>query len=157
MKMTSNALHESLVEDLEKLLQHEQFENSRGELYDVQIFRQNLPIRKSNEELPPEIYVQVCLTGGKISTEQTAETFNVVLIICVCDKNENRQGYVDALHVKDVIYQHYAVHDIVGRKFHLLHPIEWEIPDDDAHPFYFLGMSMQFEASAPMVKEEFYG
>lgn len=144
--MTTNILQKSIATDLNKLFTHTKMQNSAGQLRQVQIYEQDLPVRLSEDDTPPEAYVVVRLMSGAIASEQDKELVQVVLLICVHDSDINRQGYHDALHIKNMIVHHFTVHDIVGKKFQVQYPIAWELQDGDTHPFYYAGVALQIEA-----------
>lgn len=150
--MTQKDLQDSIVSDLKTLFAHSRMKNSKGVEREIQIFPQYLPVLESEDDMPPEAYVEVVLMGGDIPTEQDKETIKVVMVICVYDKDVNRQGYRDALHIKNEIYRHFATRDIVCKKFQVLYPIRWEMGNGDTHPYYFAGVELSFEA--PVIRKE---
>lgn len=155
--MTQELLQDAIFADLKALFEHSRRKNSLGFERAVQVYPQDVPIREGDDEeldkeAPPEPYVVVRLIGGEMGNENAQHIIKIVLVICVQDPDPNRQGYRDALHITNEIYQHYAINRVVGKKFILNYPIEWTTQDDDTHPYYFTAMSLNFEASA--VREE---
>ena len=101
--MTQVFLQDAVVEDLKDLFKHHRLTNSMGIEREVQVYAQDLPIREDtdepqNQEAPPEPYVVVRVRGGKTQDEDAPQIIEVVLVVCVYDKDRNRQGYRDALH-----------------------------------------------------------
>lgn len=151
--MTQEFLQDAMEEDLKTLFSSYRLTNSLGVERAVNIYGHDTPIRQGDDEAqdqeaPPEPYVIVRTMGGNIQDESGPHVVKIVLVICVHDRDPNRQGYRDALHIVNEIYRHYASNGIVGRRYRLQYPIEWATPDEDTHPYYFAAMSLNFEAPA---------
>ena len=131
--MTQEFLQDAIVEDLKQLFSHYTLTNSLGVERAVKIVPQGLPIREGDDEetdaeAPPEPYVAVKLSDGEVTAQDARQTVNVVMVICVCDPDPNRQGYRDALHI---------VNEIVRAT-----------QEEDTHPYYFAAVGLPFYAPA---------
>mgnify|MGYP001530422173 FL=1 len=83
-------------------------------------------------------------------------------MVCTYDRNPNRQGYRDVLHIIQEIYGRYAKNPLVrikadsggarGGPWSVKYPIKWVTQQEDTHPYYFGAMSLKFEA--PAVRQE---
>lgn len=151
--MTQEFLQDAVEADLKTLFSSYRLTNSLGVERAVNIYTHDTPIRQGDDEAqdpeaPPEPYVIVRTMGGNIQDENSPHVVEIVLVVCVHDRDPNRQGYRDALHIVNEIYRHYASNGIVGRRYCLQYPIKWVTPDDDTHPYYFAAMSLNFEAPA---------
>ncbi len=151
--MTQEFLQDAVVEDLESLFQHHRLTNSLGVERAVKVYPHDTPIRQGDDEAqdpeaPPEPYVIVRTMGGSIQDESSPQVVEIVLVICVYDRDPARQGYRDALHIVNEVYRHYASNGVVGKRYVLQYPIRWATPDDDSHPYYFAAMALNFEAPA---------
>ena len=128
--MTQEFLQDAIVEDLKQLFSHYTLTNSLGVERAVKIVPQGLPIREGDDEetdaeAPPEPYVAVKLSDGEVTAQDARQTVNVVMVICVCDPDPNRQGYRDALHIVNEIVRHYERDGIVANRYEAQHPIRW--------------------------------
>ncbi len=150
--MTQEFLQDAIVDELTALFSTSFLQSPDGNAKPVEVFPQNLPIKLDEDEPDPQAYITVRLLGGTTATEQDPETVKVVLVICVYDEKPDRQGYRDALHIKNQIYRHFAVKGTVGGKFQLTYPLEWENQSDDTHPYYFMGIGLSF--LVPMIQKE---
>ena len=151
--MTQENLMDAVKLDLENLFQNLKLTNSLGVERVVRVFTQDLPIREGDDEetdpeAPPEPYVLVRLQEGELPGNGENQTVNVVLVICVHDRDPNRQGYRDALHIVNEIMLRYGSCDIVGGRYQLRYPIKWANQEEDTHPYYFAAMALTFEAPA---------
>lgn len=151
--MTQVFLQDAVVEDLKDLFKHHRLTNSMGIEREVQVYAQDLPIREDtdepqNQEAPPEPYVVVRVRGGKTQDDDAPQIIEVVLVACVYDKDRNRQGYRDALHIINEIYHHYSASAVIGKKWEILYPMEWTTQEEDTHPYYFAAMSLRVQAPA---------
>lgn len=151
--MTQENLMDAVKEDLEELFGDFKLTNSLGVERVVRVFTQDLPIREGDDEetdpeAPPEPYVLVRLQEGELPGNGESQTVSVVLVICVHDRDPNRQGYRDTLHIVNEIMLRYGACDIVGGRYQVQYPIKWATQEDDTHPYYFAAMALNFEASA---------
>ncbi len=157
--MTQEFLQDAVVADLEQLFKGESLKNSAGVERRIQVFPQDLPIRagadlepEQLEEQPPEDvpepYVIVRIPGGELPGQDTRQQVELVLVICVYDPDPNRQGFRDALHIVNTILTHYGRNGIVGRRYEVQYPIQWVVPEEDTHPYYFAGMALKLAAPA---------
>ena len=165
--MTQEFLQDAVVADLEQLFKGETLKNSTGVERRIQIFPQDLPIRAGADLEPeldpeedpdlepeqppedvPEPYVIVRIPGGELPNQDTRQQVELVLVICVYDPDPNRQGFRDALHIVNTILTHYGRNGIVGRRYEVQYPIQWVVPEEDTHPYYFAGMALKLAAPA---------
>ena len=165
--MTQEFLQDALVADLEQLFKGETLKNSTGVERRIQIFPQDLPIRAGADLEPeldpeedpdlepeqppedvPEPYVIVRIPGGELPNQDTRQQVELVLVICVYDPDPNRQGFRDALHIVNTILTHYGRNGIVGRRYEVQYPIQWVVPEEDTHPYYFAGVALKLAAPA---------
>jgi len=165
--LTQEFLQDALVADLEQLFKGETLKNSTGVERRIQIFPQDLPIRAGADLEPeldpeedpdlepeqppedvPEPYVIVRIPGGELPNQDTRQQVELVLVICVYDPDPNRQGFRDALHIVNTILTHYGRNGIVGRRYEVQYPIQWVVPEEDTHPYYFAGMALKLAAPA---------
>lgn len=151
--MTQENLLDAVVADLTELFEDCKLKNSLNFERVVRVFPQNLPIRDGNDEetdpeAPPEPYVLVRIPSGELPGNGEQQTISVLLAICVCDRDPNRQGYRDTLHIINEILLHYGACDIVGGRYQVVYPIKWATQEEDTHPYYFAAVSISFEAAA---------
>ena len=165
--MTQEFLQDAVVADLEQLFKGETLKNSAGVERRIQVFPQDLPIRAGADLEPeldpeedpdlepeqppedvPEPYVIVRIPGGELPNQDTRQQVELVLVVCVYDPDPNRQGFRDALHIVNTILTHYGRNGIVGRRYEVQYPIQWVVPEEDTHPYYFAGMALKLAAPA---------
>lgn len=153
--MTQEFMQDAIVVDLKKLLQDYRLKNSTGAERPINVFSQDLPIRTGEDEDPepedvPEPYVLVRIVNGELPEEGGDERQNVLVIltICVCDPDPNRQGHRDALHIVNSILHHYGADSLVARRYEVQRPIKWAIQDEDNHPYYIAAMALNVKAPA---------
>lgn len=165
--MTQVFLQDAVVDDLVELFKYYKVKNSLGVEREVRVFRQDTPIREGEDveddleagteaegaaeaEDPdvPEPYIIVRLPGGEVPEQDENQSVDVILIVCVCDPDRNRQGYRDALHIVNTILDHYGSDGLVGKKFQVKYPIRWATGEEDNHPYYFAAVALKFDAPA---------
>lgn len=151
--MTQEFLLDAIVEELRKVFKHTKLKNSLGVARAVQVYPQDVPVRTDddegeNKEAPPEPYVLVRIRGGKTEDDNAPQVIEAVAVACVYDEDENRQGFRDALHIINTIYQHYSADAVIGNRWEVIYPIEWTTQDEDTHPYYFAALSLRIQAPA---------
>ena len=112
-----------------------------------------------------ETVVTLASEAARKALEQAgkrAEEIDLILVVCTYDRNPNRQGYRDVLHIIQEIYGRYAKNPLVrikadsggarGGPWSVKYPIKWVTQQEDTHPYYFGAMSLKFEA--PAVRQE---
>lgn len=156
--MTQEFLEDVLVEDLRELFKGYRLKNSLGVEREINVFPFDTPIREGDDEAedreaPPEPYIVVRVPNGNIQDENSPHVVEAILIACVYDRNPDRQGYRDAMHIINEAIHHYITNRRVGKKYVAQYPFKWTVPDDDTHPYYFAAMSINFEAAAVTMEE----
>lgn len=151
--MSQEFLQDALTEDISTLFSHYKLKNSMGVECPVRVYKQDAPIRQGDDEegdkeAPPEPYIIVRVMGGNIQNESSPHVVEVVLLICVYDRDPERQGFRDSLHIVNEIYRRFAANGVVGRRYVLQYPIKWVTHDEDTHPYYYAAMSLNFEGPA---------
>ena len=151
--MTQVFLQDAVVADLKQLFEGYTLKNSMGVEREIQIYRQDTPIREGEDEAPkpeelPEPYIVVRLENGELPEQDSSQTVKIVLVICVCDDSRDRQGYRDALHIVNKIMLRYGANGIIGKRYEVQYPIRWATQEEDTHPYYFAGVSLDVEAPA---------
>lgn len=151
--MTQENLLDAVVEDLKRLFQSYTLANSLGVERAVNIYRQDLPYRKGDDEgtdpeAVPEPYILVRIPSGELPQEDSRQTVDVALVICVYDPDPNRQGYRDALHIVNAIMGRYAANGVVGKRYVVQYPIRWVTQEEETHPYYYAGVALTFDAPA---------
>lgn len=108
---TSEMCQQAMVEEMEALFKGRTFSGQQG-MKPLKIYKQFIPIQTddddnidTNESPYPCLIVKE--TSGTIK-KLTAKTQQVLiqLIFCAYDQNVDRQGYVDAVNIKEAIIQH---------------------------------------------------
>lgn len=164
--MTQEFLMDAMVKDLETLFEGYTLKNSAGVELPVRVYPQDLPIRAGSDmdadpeieptegvdpEAPepvPEPYVIVRLPAGEQAAQDERQTVEVILVVCVYDEAEDRQGFRDALHIVNAIMTHYGENSVMGRRYEVQYPIKWVTQQEDTHPYYFAGMALTVDAPA---------
>lgn len=159
--MTPDKLQEALVEDLLQLFDGETFASSTGEARPLRVYPQETPPMEGwdetdRQEDAPEPYIIVRLQEGSIADPDSPQVVSVILVICLYDAGDQRQGHRDILHVIARIVERYGENRVVrpsadltgGSPFTAQYPIKWALQEDDTRPYYFGGVSLNFEASA---------
>ena len=163
--MTPDNLQAALVEDLAQLFDGETFASSAGEARPLRVYAQEVPPMEGWDETDrqqeaPEPYLIVRLLEGSIADPDSPQTVSVVLVICLYDAGDQRQGHRDVLHVIARIVERYGENRVVrpsagltgGAPFTAQYPIKWALQEDDTRPYYFGGVSLNFEA--PAIRQE---
>ena len=76
-----------------------------------------------------------------------AHTVQAGLAIGIYDDSSDRQGHRDVLQIISKVEERFEKNNLLAKKFILQFPVEWSLqdPDDDTHPYYFGGLSLNFD------------
>lgn len=165
---TPEFLQDAIVADLADLFEGQTLPSSAGDRRPIRVYSQDLPIIEGLDETEdrteeiPEPYIIVRTNEGNIPDANSAQEIDLILVVCTYDRNPNRQGYRDVLHIIQEIYGRYAKNPLVrikadsggvrGGPWSVKYPIKWVTQQEDTHPYYFGAMSLKFEA--PAVRQE---
>lgn len=167
--MTATFLQDDLCEELRKIFEGFQLKNPSGELSDINVFRQSLPIPAPSSppdgEDPsyfeeglgitdpvkaedPYPYAIVRLTDGSIKDIDGNQAVNVFIILGVYDDDLSNQGHKDILNMIQKIYERFAKNAILARKYECMHPISWTLQEEESFPYFIGGIALTFETLA---------
>lgn len=154
--MTINTFLENLCREIMFLFKDFQFKEESGELTNLNVFSQSLPIPSGEDDPEPFPYIVVrAADGGKISPN-SSETVRVGFVIGIFDESLNNQGYKDVFNIIDRIRQRFEKNPILCKRYCRLHseqyPIHWTTSDEDTHPYFFGGVEMTF--AIPTIEQE---
>lgn len=172
--MIAAFLQDDLKADLEETFKHFRLKDPQGNLVNLNIFEQNLPIPTAKDipetvtdedleegtydaqaEEDPYPYIIVRVEQGKIANIDQEQTVIVNLIIGVIDRDFNNQGHKDVLNIIQKIYERFAKNAILAKKYECVMPIEWALQDEESFPYFFGGMALNFE-TIPIRREDPY-
>lgn len=100
--------------DLADLFEGQTLPSSAGGRRPIRVYSQDLPIIEGLDETEdrteeiPEPYIIVRTNEGNIPDANSAQEIDLILVVCTYDRNPNRQGYRDVLHIIQEIYGRYA-------------------------------------------------
>lgn len=120
-----------------------------GEEVPINVYKQQLPERETEDDLSLYPYVIIKLSDGEQSEEGGPQTIKVLMVIGVFDEGLNNQGYRDVTTIIQKIHQDLLSTPLVNKKFILEYPFKWVIHDEDVYPFYFGGIEMVWSAHVP--------
>lgn len=96
--------------DLADLFEGQTLPSSAGDRRPIRVYSQDLPIIEGLDETEdrteeiPEPYIIVRTNEGNIPDANSAQEINLILVVCTYDRNPNRQGYRDVLHIIQEIH-----------------------------------------------------
>lgn len=139
-------LQDRLAEELKKIFKGHQLKNKDGKFVPVAIHTQYTPLSegrtKNTESNPP--YIRVMLIGGTDPNENDPNVCEVVFEIATCDESFDYQGYRDCINLYGSMYQHFVQKRIIDGRYELQYPIEWNVDDIRAYPYFYVYMSTKW-------------
>jgi hypothetical protein len=145
--MTPTKLQDSLVADFKQELAGFLLKNSNGDRVNLNIYPQNLPAKKSQEDSEYFPYVVIRVMEGEDQDEQGEEEdiCKIGFVIGVYDEDDNYQGYKDAMNVTEKIKQRLKRKKYYDNQFEFILPMKWLIHDEDTYPYYFGGIETNWK------------
>lgn len=150
--MTITFLQDALVEDVKQEFKGFKLVNQNEELANINIYPQNLPEKKEENDIKHFPFIIVKLVNGKLESIEDDETVIVLFIIGIYDDNENKQGGKDIINIIEK-YKNHLIHKKFIDKYELLYPLEWSIQEEDLHPFYYGGIETKWKIKKMQQKE----
>lgn len=98
---------------------------------------------KDNADYP---FVTVKLAEGVKGECGGLQVTTIVLMVGVKNEDESGVGFEDALAAIEAILGDLNTNPIVDKKHTLTYPISWSVPEEDYHPYYFIGAELKFES-----------
>lgn len=175
--MVATYLQDELIEELKRIFNHFRLKNPNGELSQINIYSQDLPIPKPanppDGDLDPELveeglglsditndedpypYIIVRVNDGEITAIDGDQKVGVFLILGVTDPNLDNQGHKDVLNMIQKIYERFAKNAILANQYELVMPINWALQDEASYPYFIGGMTLNF-ITHPIRREDQY-
>ena len=152
--MTARDLQIRLQKDLIELFKDRRYKTPDGKMEPVDVFRQNLPQRESEQAEDPFPYITVVLDSGGVKDQMTAHKIAVVFRIGIYDEDLTNQGHASVLEIMEAMQQHYEELNILG-PFVVNDAgagFAWALQDEQSWPYFFGAVGMTWEAHAPRRK-----
>lgn len=162
--MIAENIQDDFIADLKEIFRDFKLKNSSGQLQNINVFAQHLPVRTAKpseyiendfeayqkdeaESLMP--FIIVYIQDGTIQSEIMANEVNLSLAIGVYDDDDNKQGHRHIINMIGKISERYEKNDILAKKYIAQYPMEWTLQeaDDDSWPCFYGGMSMTFDTA----------
>jgi hypothetical protein len=116
----------------------------------IKIYSQHLPTKSKDNDSSIYPYLIIRLTDGEEGSDDDAALCQVLFIAGVFDRNDDNQGFRDAISIIEKIYQSLKRNPVIQNKFEFIHPIRWVYQDEGAGPYYFAGLETNWEVPKPI-------
>lgn len=119
--MTPLMLQDALVEEMKKLFADSSYKVRTETVEDepvfkpFQVFKQHIPVPKSDDDEDPVPYIIVRLISGDDPGGKTSDnTVKVVIVIGTWDDDSSAQGHVGVMNAIQDIYERFSKNPMVG-------------------------------------------
>ena len=163
--MVATLLQDDLVEELKLVFKDLRYKTPKGELSEINVFPQALPIPEPTE--PPEAespeyleeglgtadpvkvedpypYAIVRIEEGKIETIDGNQAVTVLILLGSYNDDLKNQGHKDILNMIQRIYERFAKNAILAQKYELVHPVTWTLQEEESYPYFIGGVALTF-------------
>lgn len=158
--MTAAEFQRELIEEVERILQGIQTQNTSGEtITGVKGYEQFLPIVADDEEDESQFfpYFIVKLSEGKTSDDENPWTVTTDILLGCCDYSKKTNGHRHLLNMIQRICDRFVAEPLMNNKYRAEQDMEWALQDEDTHPFYFGGVRIRFNIPKIGRREPNYG
>ncbi len=140
--MTPLDLQKAVIVEVENLFRGKQFFQPRKKITDskvlvpLNIYPQALPMEEGyafNKYVP---YLTVQLKSAKQEEEAEPSEATLFLNLCIFDDDKSNQGHVTAVDMIEKIRQDFFKKRIIGGKYSIKLPFEYELNDQEIYPYY---------------------
>lgn len=150
--MTELDLLDGLAEETKEALKDFRLRSAKENYIPINIYTQNLPLKKGKEDEKQYPYVCVCFDDEEISDPEEPFLVNVYFLIGIIDRAEDKQGFRDVLQIANLIYQHIFRKGIIAKAFKPSYPFKILLQQDDTYPYFIGGIESKWEM--PSFREE---
>ena len=153
--MTELDLIDGLKEEVEIALKGYKLRSAKDNLNPINVYTQNLPVKEGKDDEKMYPYVCICFDDEDIENRDANMNVKVYFIIGIIDRNKDKQGYRDVLHIANHIYQHIFRKGVIAKAFRASYPFRIMIQQDDTYPYFIGGIETQWEMPT-FVEEDKY-
>jgi len=150
--LTEIDLLDALAEESKEALKGFRLRSAKENLIPINIYIQNLPVKKEKEDESLYPYVRVCFDEEEIENRDDPLSVYVYFIIGIIDKATDKQGFRDVLQIANTIYQHFFRKGIIAGAFRPDYPFKIALQNDDTYPYFVGGIESRWEL--PVIEEE---
>lgn len=151
--MTVLDAQKALAADLQTLFADFKLKGENDEMHSMTVYENGLPHPQTEDNWDPFPYTIVRADSGKFVEESDeSSTAKFLILIGVCDYNENYPLDRDVLMLIDRIAERYSKNYILSNYFQRAGEIEWSISDEDTYPYCFGGVEINF--TIPKIAKE---
>jgi len=150
--LTEIDLLDALAEESKEALKGFRLRSAKENLIPINIYTQNLPVKREKEDESLYPYVRVCFDEEEIASRDDPLVVYVYFIIGVIDKEKDKQGFRDVLQIANTIYQHLFRKGIIADAFRPDYPFKIALQKDETYPYFIGGIESRWEL--PVFREE---
>lgn len=142
-----DGLKERLEEVLKDLTYDTPLENGKTILRKVQVFTQNLPVKKKSDDNPFP-FVLIKLVDGTQSNRVSDHSVKTFFIAGIYDDNLENNGHREAVNLINKIIQTLTERPVIANKYEVDFdsPISWSLPEEETTPYYYASTAVFFDA-----------
>lgn len=153
--MTPANLQNALIARIKDILKDFPLKTTYNDPKPFNIFKQKLPEKMlseydySDEENSKDLYPYcvVKLASGIKEDNYSTQENNIQLILCVKNEDMEGTGFDDVLACMEAILGNLNLNPIVDKRYSLKYPVKWATVDEDTHPYYYIGIELNFETN----------
>lgn len=153
--MTEIDLLDALAKESADALRGFRLRSAKEKLIPINIYTQNLPVKKEKADEAQYPYVLVCFDEEEIASLGSPLAVSVYFMIGVFDPEEDRQGFRDALQIANLIYQHLFRKGIIAGVFRPDYPFRIMLQGKDTGPYFCCGIESRWELPVFSEEDEF--
>ena len=153
---TDVLLQKALVEEVKEELKNYTSVNNDGEYMKFNVYPQNLPAKKGKNDDEHFPYVLVCLDEEQINGEDDDLICSIYFLVCINDKNPNKQGHFDIANVLNRLSKHFLEKRLVNGRYRIAFPLTKKFQEEDTYPKFIGGMSTLWTLEKPEIEETEY-
>ncbi len=144
--MTIEGLLDALADEAAEALKGFRLRSAKDNPIPVNIYTQNVPLKEGKDDEKTYPYVCVCFDSSDIENLYDGkELLDIYFLIGVIDREKDRQGYRDVLHIIERIKQHFFRKGIIENAFRLGCPIKTALETADIYPYFVGGIEAKCE------------
>lgn len=152
--MTPQNLQDEIKEMLEEVSKDIDFRDIDGKRTNLNIFKQNLPKRDTDEDDPFPYCIIRLISGIHNAIKDEENAIRVLIIFGLYDNNFENTGET-MLNLINRIEERLSKKNVL-KTFYQKGNISWAIDDEDTYPYFFGAMDLTFAPAYIVRREEMF-
>lgn len=148
---------EELKKEIKKIFSTDLFPDPKGNRIPLNVYEQQLPVRKSEDDPDPFPYALVRLENGDTDVDKYDGNNRIyaTVLVGMINQSEENNGHKDVLNVIWKIYERFSKNPALAGKAVFTDRFQWALQDEESFPYFFGAASLVFNIASVRREDKF--